>query len=113
MRFKVGDKVRVVKYGHPIFYNKNEYHKMQKYFHDEPTLIELILDVEYKSTPYIKTPPKNLISEDEYSYTVDMSPYLVGQVGVVVGYSDIDGSYSLSGISGKTAWYNEEQLELV
>jgi hypothetical protein len=85
--FKVGDKVKIVKYGGIIFMNKQD--------------------------PYIQAnaPYKNIIEETIGSIIVDPCPEMVGKVGIV---DKVNGDrYSLTCIEGKLAWYNEEQLELV
>lgn len=109
--FKVGDKVRVIKYGHPIYTNKDTYYKMQEYFHTQPSFIEILMGWEHKPTSYSKTPPKYIIWEDENTFTLDMSPEIVGKEGVIDGI--LGGKYSVYGIKEKHAWYNEEQLELI
>jgi hypothetical protein len=87
-KFNIGDKVRVIKYGHLSF--------MAKSLH--------------VSQPIIKN------MSDGY-YLVDSAPELVGRVGIVsvVGHHlQNDGyEYTLNGIPQKHAWYNEEQLELI
>jgi hypothetical protein len=109
--FKVGDKVRVINYGHPIFYKKEGYYAFQEHCHNQPTFIELLMNWEHVPTPYVRTPPKNVIWEDDECFTKDMSPELVGQEGVID--ECYHGEYSIHGIKGKHAWYNEDQLELI
>ena len=92
-RFKVGDVIRIVGYGHQIWYMKEEWARM------------------YAKGLVSSEKPKNLIKEDEITFIVDMSPELVGKTGKVVSASST-GVYSLSGVS-KRAWYYEEQLELI
>jgi hypothetical protein len=111
-KFKPGDKVRIVKYGHPIFYKKEGYYKMMEYLHYEPSFFELLMGIEHPvREPYVQTPPSHLIWEDENYFTKDISPELVGQEGTIAEY--YGGSYSIDGIPGKHAWYDEEQLELI
>lgn len=75
-KFKVGDSVRIIKYGH-LFWS-----------YDNP---ESVIPTWY-----------------------DMSPELIGQIGIVVKATRTQGicHYALKGPS-KYAWYNEEQLEKV
>jgi hypothetical protein len=76
-KFKVGDKVKVVKYGHIIHHYKSE--------------------------------TGNWAAED-------ISPDIVGKEGVVREVSNSQPgwvTYALDGIPEKTAWYNQNQLELV
>jgi len=89
-KFNIGDRVRVIKYGHRIWEREDENLNVVK--------------------------------------VIDLAPELVGQIGMVEGsYADLseknnwgsprnhnsEKSYTLSGIKGKTAWYDESQLELV
>lgn len=100
-KFKIEDKVRIVKYGHLYWINKN---------------------------PIIGTKPTkpyNTIHEDCTTYWVDMQPELIGKEDIIMGsYYDLYGhanqpkdiierekkQYSLVN-SG--SWFNENQLELV
>ena len=86
-KFKKGDKVRVVKYGHPVW----SYDNMETVF--------------------------PIISENkEIGFKIyDMHSELVGQTGTVSKVTKIQGQfeYSLEGIPSKTAWYDEEQLERI
>ena len=84
--YKVGDKVRVVNYGHSVW--------------------------EHKSVGESSLP---LIKEYESVRFVDLQPYLIGQQGVVgsVVIRQERPSYVIEGISGKSAWYYEDQLEAV
>ena len=84
-KFNVGDKVRVVKYGHAIWVHKDS---------------NMFLNC-----PVITKNPR----------MVDIIPDVVGKTGVVCQSKitqDIP-SYAIDGIIGKTAWYDEEQLELI
>ena len=85
--YKEGDKVKIIKYGSPLFGSKNE--------------------------SYLKSLP--VIKEYENCTSYDLSPELVGQCGTITKATVTQGipQYSISGVSGKTAWYDEEQLELV
>lgn len=87
-RYKVGDRVRVVHYGHAIWEHKSE-------------------DISVSSFPIIQ-------QSDEWIVR-DMSPEMIGREGIVKTVSLAQGkpSYALSEIKGKAAWYNEDQLELV
>ena len=91
-KLKIGDTVKIINYGHPISITKKAWS-------------------DWFAKGYCDTEiPKNLLQEDETFYTYDMSPEVVGQIGKVQVISNISG-YCLSGIKGKFAWYNEEQLE--
>lgn len=84
--YKVGDKVKIVNYGHAVW--------------------------EHKSVGESSLP---LIKEYESVRLVDLQPYLIGQQGVVGQVVIIQErpSYAVEGISGKSAWYYEDQLEAV
>ena len=84
-KFKVGDKVKVVNYGHLIWMSDEMANLMRE--------------------------PKPIPSKGEYAY--DLNPSVVGKGGVVKGVDSKGYSYALDGIAGKTAWFEEDQLELV
>ena len=91
-KYKIGDKVRVVKYGHLMHMSKREY--------------EVIFPDGF---------PDNIFMEDQVSVVVDWRPEVIGKEGVVQIVSDGPNGiqYSLDGIPEKSAWYNHNQLELV
>lgn len=82
---EVGNKVKIINYGHLIYITAEEY--------------------KIDSFPLIKTYPSGIEVRD-------MSPELVGQEGVVSEVSNDGDQYMLSGPK-KAGWYNEEQLELI
>jgi hypothetical protein len=86
-KFNIGDKVKVIKYGHPAWSNV-------------PNVLYPII-----------------FEEDDGWKRIDMMPELVGEVGIVsIVESHLQNNnyeYALKGISRKHAWYNEEQLELI
>lgn len=110
-KFKPGDKVKIVKYGSLYWESKEERRKM--------------FEAGYITIPI----PQNIVSENESHYWLDMNPEIVGQIGTIQGcYGDLYGyasdtdydenlrrsrQYSITGIRGKSSWYNEDQLELV
>lgn len=87
-KFKTGDKVRIIQYGHRIWFS-----------HDMPK-------------PGFKYP---ILGVSEHFEVRDMSPELVGQEGIVEKSEVTQGriQYILQGIKGKSAWYDEKQLELI
>lgn len=87
MSLQIGDKVRIIKYGHPIRWSKEAYHHISK----------------------SEDKPGHIIEEGNYHYLLDKSPEMVGQEGIIC--TILNGSYSLAGVEGKQSWYNEEQLE--
>lgn len=84
--YATGDKVEVINYGHP-----------------------------YWSKELNTDHPLNYLGKVEYGYYYDMSPELVGKQGIIEKVSITQGipQYSLIGIPGKTAWYDEKQLKLI
>ena len=84
--YKVGDKVRVINYGHVVRGSET--------------------DVE-SSFP--------LVGRSGAVTLVDYRPDLIGQQGVIKEVSMGQGGpcYAIDGISGKSAWYYESQLEAV
>ena len=75
-KFKIGDKVRIIGYGH-LFWS-----------YDKPS--------------------------DKIPTWYDMSPELVGQIGIIANITNTQGipKYALKG-PNKYAWYDEKQLEKV
>jgi hypothetical protein len=86
-KFNSGDKVRVIKYGHPYWS-----------YEQEPASAKVIS-----------------YDKDNHRGVYDMSPELVGKEGIISEVTKTQGvyQYSISGIPGKSAWYFEEQLELI
>lgn len=87
-KYKVGDEVKIVKYGALIWENKN-----------------------------VKEPKSSLplIYEDENIRWLDLCPEVVGQTGIVVKSTMTQKKplYAIDGIEGKGAWYCEEQMEKI
>lgn len=92
--YKIGDKVRIVQYGHLYYMTRDEYEK-----------IGASQKIWAKSTD---------------SIVIDVKPELIGQVGTIRDVSTYEKfvftvnfgkQYALEGISGKSAWYDENQLE--
>lgn len=86
-KYKIGDKVRIVNYGHLIYESSKNENPLK-----------------------FKT-----ISDDGNIRIMDMLPEIVGKEGVIVDISETQGevSYAIDGIVGKHAWYNEDQIELI
>ncbi len=112
--YGIGDLIRIVNFGHPLFQNKKAYYEQtawfkgfeyKAYFGEEKTF-------EIDETEK----PKNLVSEDETSFIIDLRPELVGQDALVIETSMTQGipSYSLKFKNfGKSSWYHEDQMELI
>lgn len=87
-KFKVGDQVKIINYGHPFWWNPKS------------------------GIPKLNLP---IIQENESLTVFDMSPELVGQIGIIsqaTTTQEID-QYAIEGIKHKHAWYTNDQLELV
>lgn len=100
VKFKIGDKVRVINYGHKMWMHKDVINHPQW----------------HKDTPILK--------EEENILWCDVEPSLVGKIGEIRevvqvkrisadGNEESVGQYSINGIPQKVAWYQEDQLELV
>lgn len=119
-KFKVGDKVKIVEYGSLMWRYVNNYQKES----DECAKMDFISkkrilfneEASEEELLYItgKSRPDNVYKEVDGVYWIDLNPELVGQEGVIVTVSNTQNipKYSLSG-PNKTAWYNEDQLELI
>jgi hypothetical protein len=93
-KFKVGDKVTIIKYGSLFWQNKEEIKLIEKNYGKQST--------------------NNIIFEDENTIWKDMQPEIVGLSGIVVKAESTQNHfhYAIDGIPGKYAWYNEDQLKL-
>lgn len=87
-KFKPRDNVRVIKYGH----------------------LAWVSDKSGMDFSWAKK-----LTEKDGVIVYDVHNELVGKTGVVKDCTIVQGQakYSLTGISGKSSWYNEDQLELV
>ena len=87
-KFKKGDKVKVIKYGHLIW--------------------------EHKSSEALVSAFPTVFEDDTFRY-LDMCPVEVGKTGTVTKISLVQGiyNYTLKGQVNKKAWYDEQQLELI
>lgn len=118
-KFNIGDKVRIVNYGHPIMVHKDEYQRLQAYFRSmDKAYLNTLLTGNYKviiEEPDINEKPKNIIQEKDEIIAYDSSPQLVGQEGIIEKATITQGisNYSITGIKGKCAWYHDDQLEMI
>lgn len=87
--YKEGDKVKIIKYGHLIWFFKNI---------DQPSFLS--------SAP--------VYSENDNVKWIDISPEMIGKEAIIGEVTITQGipKYALLGVN-KTAWYTEEQLELI
>ena len=85
--FGVGDMVRVINYGHPIWVSKKESEAFECF---------------------------PLISRGENGDWRDINPKIVGESGIIEKCESVQGiyKYAISGIPGKHAWYDEKQLKM-
>lgn len=119
-KFKLGDKVRIIKYGSLIFQSKTGYQSFSdslarfKYKEDQWLLFSKKPTEEELKKIKGRSKPDNIYCETEDSWWIDISPSYVGKVGIVKKISNTQNipKYSLKDIDAKTAWYDEEQLEL-
>jgi len=87
LKYRVGDSVKIVKYGHPVWEHKAAY-----------------------PDPYKGRCP--IIFENEQFRVLDIAPELIGRSGIVVIATLTQGQamYSIDGIG---SWYVNNQLELI
>lgn len=91
-KFNIGDKVRIIKYGHLMYINRLD-----------AVFMEVYKDKE------------DLSKDNSIIKAVDTNPDLIGREGTIIKISGFQGQdnyiyqYSIEGIG---AWYNEDQLEL-
>lgn len=125
-KFKPGDKVIVKGYGAPYWISKENYKDMAKAEAAWSTTQRQLRYGQAYPPAMPKEKPDNIISEDETTWICDMLPDIVGKLGIVKGcYADLYGhqlmggpkeadykTYSVDGIPSKSAWYDENQLEL-
>lgn len=125
-KFKPGNKVRVINYGHIIWTRKDAWPDLAQWKADY-----LTIEAEFWYRKPLNNPikpkekPDHVVKEDEEIYYHDIKHSLIGKEGIVKGsYADIYGlistpterdyhRYHVDGITGKCAWYNEDQLELI
>lgn len=95
-KLNIGDRVEIVRYGSLLWESKA--HR------------KLLLDIGMT----LKVKPDNIIEEYSDSYSYDIHPHLIGQVGIVDKVEETQGRYmyALNGIT-KRAWYDETQLKKV
>jgi hypothetical protein len=119
-KFKKGDRVRVVKYGSLVFKYKAGYQEQSDFFARRALKESKWLFGEEPTEDQLKNvkgkeKPNNIYSETDSIWWIDISPEMVGRIGIVETISNTQNvlKYSLKDIEGKCSWYNEEQLELV
>lgn len=86
--YEIGDEVKIIKYGAIVWLFKNI------------------------PQPKLSLP---IVAEDETMVWLDMIPDIVGKTGLVSHVKTTQGvpRYIIDGIKGKSAWYDESQMELV
>ena len=85
--YRIGDKVKIINYGHLIWE----------------------LEGQESNSPF------KVIFKNDKVRALDMSPSLVGQIGIVSAVGSTQGipEYAIDNIEGKHSWYNESQMELI
>ena len=89
-KYKTGDKVRIVSYGHLGWIHEDE-------------------------LKHYKVIPNNIICKEGVICWYDMEPRKVGKEFIVANESESGGSYQLNNLDGSYgfAWADEKQLELI
>lgn len=87
--YGIGDKVKIINYGHLIW--------------------------EDKDIPEIQKINKPTYYDDDFVRFIDIQPELINQKGLIdkVEITQNIPRYSISGIYGKSAWYMEDQLKMI
>jgi len=85
---EIGDNVKIVNYGHLVW--------------------------ESKTIPGARSKAKAYYENDKFAW-IDMAPHIVGRTGKVFQKIESQGRflYSLSGVTGKQAWFEEDQLQKI
>jgi hypothetical protein len=131
-KFKKGNKVRIIRYGHLQFYfdieSLNNFKNLERKTNKKLENLLLWGDINVEEEDEDKDYSDLVLGKDKNGWLIiDNSPYLVGKEGIIKGsYFDLYGGtndekennrrkseYSIIGIPGKSAWYDEEQLELI
>tara|TARA_R110000822_G_scaffold67329_1_gene164009 strand:+ start:2191 stop:2778 length:588 start_codon:yes stop_codon:yes gene_type:complete len=123
-KLKVGDKVRVVEYGHLMFRYKKCYQEESDMFAKlqidaNNKMAEMLFGSDYlkedSSNAKGNPEPDNIYKDCGDMWWIDINHSIVGQEGVVCEVTNTQGrlQYAVDGIKGKHAWYDEKQLELV
>lgn len=92
-----GDRVTVINYGSICWCTKDEWKRR------------------FNAKVVDSSKPHNIVWEDDFAFGYDWRPDLVGQDGTIDKIKEVQGKkqYSVDGISGKHAWYFEDQLKLI
>lgn len=114
---KIGDKVRVISYGSLIYCSRFDWLMLDRYNRKYQKEFDNMMwnikeEVELPSVNLSSKPP-SLYKEVGDIYLIDLDKSLIGQRGIIDGISFDEKRYSICGIKGKHAWYNEDQLELI
>lgn len=124
-KFKQGDKVKIIKYGHLRWYSDMGALRLERGLNKQ--MMDILIWGTEPPVEALKVDEKEDLSSFVYSkdgdnsFYRDVNPEIVGKIGTVEGsYKDLYGGeesrndiiYSIKDIPTKTAWYDEEQLEL-
>jgi len=121
--FKIGDKVKVIKYGALMWRYKKWWQEESDHFAKyqielNNRMTEMLFGEsaikEDSSNAKGKSEPDNIYMDCGDMWWIDTLPIIVGQEGVICQVTNTQGrlKYAVDGIKGKHAWYNGEQLEL-
>ena len=117
-KYKIGDNVKIVNYGHWVAFSKTDYPNwdlLSRQLQQEEFAaiwglkIEDIEKEELVLNPNAK--PENIIAEDEFFYWVDINPGKIGTKDIVKDVKINQGIVNYSLVH--SAWYDEKQLELI
>lgn len=131
-KFKKGDKVRIIKYGHLAWTTREGFREQSLFFKRMGLEWDYMLMFGRKPTQSefdkLKPDEPAILKEKDGMITIDSSPNYVGKEGIIVGsYADLselngwgssrtkenEKEYEIDGIPEKCAWWDEQQLELI
>lgn len=91
--FKVGDKIRIVNYGHRLWWHKSDWEKYKN-------------TVGSKMTPYAN-------SEDGKILFFDLAPEKIGREDVIIKHTESQPNFHQYALEKNGAWFSPNQLELI
>lgn len=91
---KIGDKVRIIEYGSPLWITKQHYKECYE-----------------AGMTGGKERPEDIIDEDERSYMVDIHPTLVGKKTIITKVTTVQGRIQYA--TELSSWFGPNQLELI
>lgn len=91
---KVGDKVRIINYGHQVWWFKSDWDAWQQ------------LMGKVKAEPYAK-------SDDGKMIFLDLAPERVGREDIITKHTEPQYGFHRYALDKNGAWYSKDQLELI